>query len=1050
MENNMHGPTSGLNGQRPQLFDRLIRAGAGAGKTTNLTQTLFDVLADFLRVQKKAPRIVVTTFTKKATKELEDRLIKMSLVSGRKDMIAALRGGHGVHISTIHSLLFKFVEHFAQQQGWGKGFRILDNFSILRQRRQAFIQVIESQANTLLLKHYELNELESLVHSAFERGLDLLFHPATQDEASAIFGNWHQNLAEKLQQILHDLETVSLSPSYRVFQETLQALAQGRERNDDVLIWDCISDKIPKPRRGKSENGVSEELHSDVGAWIDEVHECQAVAGIYAKTNAELMDLNVQLQLLFVAYRKEVFGQILSSGALSLSEVESLALQLIMSDPEFVRTYSEIWNYWMVDEFQDTSQIQIYILNALIGEQRAYYVGDPQQSIYLFRGAQSEIFGKKETEYQQKSAVEYLETNYRSQPSLLLLFNWLFKNSPGDFRKMKAREWKDSESQAIECSGTLLLDSSEKLFLEELRLAISQRAHGEVIACLGRTHDEIFEVEQILRRAGIAFTVESGGKLHEKREVIDLFSLGRFLINPGDNCNLLRVVRSHWFRVDEELWTAQWNRKSSLWNVLQENFGDAPPVAMLSNLRRVYRKEGFVAAMSFFVGLILAEESGAGLTAVAANVLKALKLLEDAFHDEPFHPEWVLQKLDAHWDGLEAPSVATTELSSSAVRLQTIHSAKGLQYDYVFVLGVGETFRSRDASRLHTSSIASWFSADLMSDDLQEKFANPFRHKARAERQQQELLEFYRVFYVAVTRAKVKIVLWAKAPPAERSWLASTPWPLTEGKVQYEDFAVLTRVGVWPSEKSADPLGDEGEAEQHPPMAQMQTEKLQEGAESSQDHEEAQAQQLTSLAEKRQWHSGVPVTNDAGVAILEQDELIENGADCQMLLSRLLRKNERTQAGIVQHALFERYAKGYAELPKEILQAKESWPSEAQDLIVELPKGFAEWDFEFFWQQRRCVGRIDWWRRQENGNVWILDYKFGQQTVPAQALKQLQYYAAALKVLGFVESKASVRLSIWEVLGKRWHEKNYEEADIQMAWLGSGAAPSEPLVRRDG
>ena len=112
------------------------------------------------------------------------------------------------------------------------------------------------------------------------------------------------------------------------------------------------------------------------------------------------------------------------TGELTLADLDSLALQIIEKFPDSAEEFSSTWDYFMLDEYQDTSPLQVKILNAIIRDKTCFVVGDPQQSIYLFRGARSEVFEKKQTEMQQSGAqVDFLETNYRSEPTLMNFIN---------------------------------------------------------------------------------------------------------------------------------------------------------------------------------------------------------------------------------------------------------------------------------------------------------------------------------------------------------------------------------------------------------------------------------------------------------------------------------------------------------------------------------------------------------------------------------------------------------------------------------------------------
>ena len=113
-----------------------------------------------------------------------------------------------------------------------------------------------------------------------------------------------------------------------------------------------------------------------------------------------------------------------AQGMVTLSDLENQVAEILEKSPYLGKIFSENFEFWLVDEFQDTSSQQLKILNHLIGNRPRFVVGDPQQSIYLFRGAEAQIFME---EWERISSTQgrnsLLEVNYRSQGSLLQFFN---------------------------------------------------------------------------------------------------------------------------------------------------------------------------------------------------------------------------------------------------------------------------------------------------------------------------------------------------------------------------------------------------------------------------------------------------------------------------------------------------------------------------------------------------------------------------------------------------------------------------------------------------
>ena len=93
--------------------------------------------------------------------------------------------------------------------------------------------------------------------------------------------------------------------------------------------------------------------------------------------------------------------------SLTISDLENYSLRLIQSFPDAAHEFSQTWDFFMIDEYQDTSPLQVEILNRIVGEKPCFIVGDPQQSIYLFRGARSEVFDAKESELKSSASRKF-------------------------------------------------------------------------------------------------------------------------------------------------------------------------------------------------------------------------------------------------------------------------------------------------------------------------------------------------------------------------------------------------------------------------------------------------------------------------------------------------------------------------------------------------------------------------------------------------------------------------------------------------------------------
>ncbi|MCB0351842.1 MAG: UvrD-helicase domain-containing protein, partial [Bdellovibrionales bacterium] len=129
----------------------------------------------------------------------------------------------------------------------------------------------------------------------------------------------------------------------------------------------------------------------------------------------------------YLEYKKKL-------SKLEMQDLELISHLILNQESSLGEAFAQEWDYWLIDEYQDTSPLQEALLKKLIGKSPSYIVGDPQQSIYLFRGARSEVFARKEQELINKR--ERLSKNYRSYSELLSFINDLFSHFEQSFMKM--------------------------------------------------------------------------------------------------------------------------------------------------------------------------------------------------------------------------------------------------------------------------------------------------------------------------------------------------------------------------------------------------------------------------------------------------------------------------------------------------------------------------------------------------------------------------------------------------------------------------------------
>ena len=389
-----------------------------------------------------------------------------------------------------------------------------------------------------------------------------------------------------------------------------------------------------------------------------------------------------------------------ANNAVDFGDLIAAVARLLEGDREVREELQERFHYVLVDEFQDTNNAQYRILRALVGARRNLcVVGDDDQAIYAWRGADVRNIRYFRRDFPDARVVK-LEQNYRSTKRILRAANAVISRALQ--REGKTLFTNNGEGPLIE----VLPCEDER---EEAR-AIAQRVKGAIgrgvspreIALFYRIHAQSRTLEEAMRAADVPYVIVGGVRFYERAEVKDLIAYLRLLLNPNDDVSLLRVVNVPSRKIGkttlDKLQAHAYLRQTSLWRLIAsgdhpEEIGSAAKKSLagfyqlISTLRReaaddaarpaevarkVYDRTGYRA--------MLEAKDDPENESRQENVLELLGSIQDyeAESDEPSLSDWLervtLSEIDAQ-EGAERERVS----------LMTVHSAKGLEFQSVFI-----------------------------------------------------------------------------------------------------------------------------------------------------------------------------------------------------------------------------------------------------------------------------------------------------------------------------------------------------------------------------
>lgn len=998
-----------MSSPAPELKDIILRAGAGAGKTTTLTHLFLNYTADFKVRENRFPRIVVTTFTRKATQELKERLLLLALEQQREDLFHYITNKSQVQISTIHGVLSLFLGRYGNRIGLSSDFKLLSGPQELLIRRKILRRLILSDNDfESLLETYSFRQLENALQKYYEN--------------SFLYPNFRfirrEEFAADVQKHMQELEGLRHETSCQILAEAQQAswvkYAEGLQRLSlkgemaEILksLRNFLAENPRKPSLSAKNPAVSSETGEMLAYLVESLKDLLDSPENLPAYWDEHEIKNEIFARLAADFSREILTTKLTTGAISMADLELLTLKLIHESPESCESFAAEWDYWMIDEYQDTSPIQVALLKAMVGDRKSFVVGDPQQSIYLFRGARSEVFQEKVQAVRASGGdVQEKLVNYRSTPRLLHFINYYFLNSSGQFSAMAPAPDKDPGDLKTPVAQLRLIEKAESLTglseetqatLERIQELLAQGVSAEKICVLSRTRNALEALAKAAEAYGVPVQIHVAGGFFARREVRDTLALLKFLVNPHDNLNFLSCLRSPWLQVpDQELLAYCHSKAHSYWTEAMKAatdqasvLGERHPVNLLKKYLQLSQGFGYsfvLRRMLVELGLLDYAQKLDSTGRREANLWKVVASLFEQERAPGFNFLDFLSGLQENPD-LEAggeDSDAAPVIAPRRVNLMTIHASKGLQFDQVLLLGMTSKPRLSQAELLSVDEESGQWSLSLMNEEERKLQASRLAVRVKEKFNQRELQEHLRVLYVALTRAKEGLTLMWAGKPDKNSWAATCPLNISAGEYQEADFMYTVLEGSF-----TPGISQKEEFQQREDPGRWQANRLD-------SHHQTVAVTKLIAAEMNQAAKATPLP----VTVL------------QKALAKAYRGTEA-------HRIFESLK--YTEVEtllenlddEEIKEAVKYLASTQEIPLLEvIRKGHAEWGFSFQHGERWIQGQIDLWGEVE-GEVWIVDYKTGSSEHAATAFEQLKAYAWALHKMNFLTKGDHVRLAV--------------------------------------
>ncbi len=401
----------------------------------------------------------------------------------------------------------------------------------------------------------------------------------------------------------------------------------------------------------------------------------------------------------------------IKAGAMDFDDLLFKTYILFLKFPEVLSKYQKLYKYILVDEYQDTNYAQYKIVKMLAKQHKNIcVVGDDAQSIYSFRGANIENILNFQKDYTNTQSFK-LEQNYRSSKNIVAAANAVIAKNKDQFKKDVWTE--NDQGSRIKVIKTKTDNEEGKVVADKImNLKLEYQLNNNEFAILYRTNAQSRSMEEALRKFNIPYKIYGGLSFYQRKEIKDLLSYYRMTFNPNDEEALKRIINYPTrgigkTTIDKLILTANSNSKS-IWDIISNinsyntGIGNGPKTKIenfatmiLSFGSELFRKNAFdlgqhIASHTGLLKELYNDKTPEGISRYE-NIQELLNGLKQ-FSAQEESTNNPTKTLDKFMEDVALLTDADNENIDdyNKVSLMTIHSSKGLEFPYVFIVGMEE------------------------------------------------------------------------------------------------------------------------------------------------------------------------------------------------------------------------------------------------------------------------------------------------------------------------------------------------------------------------
>lgn len=802
-----------------------LTANAGSGKTFVLSKRFIEIA---LLPDISLRNICAITFTEKAASELykkisneiEQRLavetdikVKSKLNYIRRQLVSA-------NISTIHSFCINILREHPVESGIDANFTSIDQNTseelielsiqesfneLLNQPGEENLKylirifsskdILQKELTFLITNRKNVLSIREKIYSKSQNEIANHFKNVFEQKVSLIFLKDMAKIIEAVTKI--NSEVLNIKSDNKIALNVNAILNRlNKEKSFEIIsvMLQTLLNTITTTKNEISKRGYL----TDRGGLENEVCLVEAFAEEYCRLDfGDSNNINIELAR-FGRILLEVFDKCLAiystkkyeQGFLDFEDI-LLLTKNILENASVQENLSEKFKFIMVDEYQDTNEIQYNIFLPLVDNLRKnnlFVVGDEKQSIYMFRDAELEVFNRTKNDIKKQSGDESLLTlphSFRMAPEIAAFTNELFKRlfrSPDiNFNEVSYNEIICAREEQIKGTIEILFaqkseDKPELISQAELlkRKLFQLSKHKEFrwgdCAVLVRKRKSFQELEDVFREANIPFTILGGKGFYQQQIVYDIYNYFSFMLDQKNDTALVGLLRSPFFLLPDSIifeinncegyfFYDKLKKFSHINSTVQKAISKLDAIIKLVYNYSVPEILYKIITDSYFLSIINARNNG---EQEIANLKKLINLSLE-FHAKGFTTIYdYLNFLDDKIETGADESQAALNDESNSVKILTIHQAKGLEFPNVFLFKCEET-TNRNIVKAKAVTFSKEFGiiAKLYPDEnyFAEPIAPPIAGLNNIIIERKNIAELKRLFYVAVTRAMNRLFI---------------------------------------------------------------------------------------------------------------------------------------------------------------------------------------------------------------------------------------------------------------------------------------------------